>query len=556
LPFFKRRSYGQVEGGRVSSVDRDPILDEGYDQMVAGYRDADAKAISAAWDVTLEATLKRTQGRSPNERYTILVDAAETFAVERGIDSTPLIDGLDQYRPSDLAKYCPLWLREEFVKRYGDRVCYITEKGNKGKWVGFDGKRWRSDLTFIEGLATEMFRDLAVAAAMEGTGTPEAKATAKLGQTEVVETLALARSYPGIARRPAEFDSNPMLLGVKNGVLNLQNGMLIPHSKEYLVLMCAGVAFDDKAKCPRWERFIEEIFEVPGDPEDTKARVRYAQQILGYSLTGLTHAQCMFDLLGAGSNGKSLFVNTSMYVLGDYAAGTSIKTVTVSKHYSDGSAASSNLARMHGKRLVAAVEPKQEVRLDDGLIKQLTGGNDKVIARELYQDEFEFVPEMKIFLVTNNKPRIIDSSEGMWRRVRLINFHQSFPRNDKLEGELRAEAPGILNWMLAGWLDAQKNNPTLEPPQSVIEATAEYRREEDQVTAWRDGNTEDGDDEKTSVGALYESYEEFCRETGAEPDGKQVFGRKLESLGYRKIKLSGGVRAWQGLRLAKKPTVN
>jgi len=203
--------------------------------------------------------------------------------------------------------------------------------------------------------------------------------------------------------------------------------------------------------------------------------MEFMQRAVGYALTGDVGEQCLFVMWGTGANGKSTFVETLHALLGDYAQKAEMRTLL----HRDTDTVRNDLARLRGARLVSAVEIGRGKRLNEELVKELTGG-DTITARFLVREYFEFRPEFKLFLAVNHKPQIHGTDEAIWRRVKLVPFNVYIPpeeRDKALGGKLRAELPGILNWALEGCLEWQRGG--LREPEEVIAATADYRREQD-----------------------------------------------------------------------------
>ncbi|MCH5463531.1 phage/plasmid primase, P4 family, partial [Secundilactobacillus sp. HBUAS58055] len=263
-----------------------------------------------------------------------------------------------------------------------------------------------------------------------------------------------------------EFDKDKTLLNVVNGYVDLTSGILKDHDIEKMFSRQARVEYTDAIDAPEWQQFLNQIF---GNNQEL---IDYVQKAVGYSLTGSTKEQVMFILYGNGRNGKSIFIDTISDALGTYAKSMQADSIMVKQ--SNGSA-NSDIARLEGARLVTSSEPNDGLRLDEGLVKQLTGG-DTVTARFLYGKEFEFKPEFKLWLATNHKPIIRGTDDGIWRRLMLIPFDVKIPDNrvDKdLKYKLQREEVGILNWMVEGALKWQREG--LIPPQIVQQASKDYR---------------------------------------------------------------------------------
>lgn len=268
------------------------------------------------------------------------------------------------------------------------------------------------------------------------------------------------------------FDSNPFLLNCPNGVVNLKTGEFKPHNPLFYQTKICEVNYYPKAECPRWRQFLREIF-----CEDIEV-IHYMQKVIGYALSGSIEEECFFILYGSGGNGKSKFIETIAWVLNNYATACSAKTI-LQKENSNG--INNDVARLAGARFVRTSENSRNLNLDDSLMKSLTGG-EKITARFLYSDNFEFHPACKIFLSTNYKPGIGGTDDGIWRRIRMIPFNlklkpEQIDRN--LSEKLKIEAEGILNWAIEGCLLWQKEG--LNSPPKVQKAINEYKQEEDKI---------------------------------------------------------------------------
>ena len=208
-----------------------------------------------------------------------------------------------------------------------------------------------------------------------------------------------------------ELDAQKMLLCVTNGIVNLVTGELEPHDVSKFITKITNCEYTDKTDYPLWEKFLNDIF--GGDKE----LIRFMQKSIGYSLSGSTKEQCLFFCYGVGQNGKSTFLETISDALGDYATNIQPETIMV-KQASGGP--SGDIARLKGARFVNSAEPNQGVKLNESLVKQLTGG-DKVTAAKKYENEFEFMPEFKLWMSTNYKPVIRGTDVGIWRKEYVLS---------------------------------------------------------------------------------------------------------------------------------------
>lgn len=346
---------------------------------------------------------------------------------------------------------------------------------------------------------------------------------------------------------PEEFDQSITSFNTQNGYLDLITGQLYEHDVNKFFSRISNVEFTDTIDAPMWEKFLNQTF---GGNKDL---IRYVQKAIGYSMSGSTKEQSMFVLFGAGSNGKTVLLDTIIYILGNYATNMQAETIMIKQ---SSSSANTDIARLKGARFVTSSEPNEGVRLDEGLVKQLTGG-DKVTARFLYGKEFEFEPEFKLWLATNHKPIIRGTDDGIWRRINLIPFTEQVAEKDKdkdLKNKLKSEAVGILNWMVEGWLMYQKEG--LKRPQVVEDASREYREEMDVTSAFVNECCEVQIGQKVKAKDLYQVYREWAGENGQFQMNSTRFGKEMGNK-FNKRK-SDGVIVYEGIRLNEenKPYIN
>lgn len=396
-----------------------------------------------------------------------------------------------------------------------------------GCWIYWDGVRWASDENGeIKRRADKMLADMAKDL-KEMQDDPAYNAYKKhLSRSRSHRGkegfIAEARHLEGVPVLPSEMDRAGNAFNVRNCLISLKTGRTAEHDKKYMISKLAPVNYDENAKCPRWDRFIEEV--TCGD----KSLQLYLQRMIGYCMTAYTKEQCMFFLYGNGSNGKSVFVDTIAYMLGEYAASCQPETVMMRDR---NNTARGDLARLKGARMVVTSEPNDGCRLDEGIVKQMTGGTEnKLTARFLYGREFEFSPEFKIVMSTNYKPVIKGTDNGIWRRVRLIPFTAEFTkenRDPQLTEKLRRELPGILNWAIAGAVGWCKEG--LPPCAVVDQAVQEYRSEMDRVQQFLDDCTTRSESSSTQSSTLYKCYKAWCSEQGDRfPIGSTKFFGELK----------------------------
>ncbi len=309
-----------------------------------------------------------------------------------------------------------------------------------------------------------------------------------------------------VAVSPNELDADKFLVNVQNGVLNLKDFSVTEHKTDFLMTRMLGTSMPETFKKPeKWLAFLDQIFS--GDKE----LIRYIQKALGYSLSGDTSEQCAFFLYGTGRNGKSTFLEVVRKIMGDYATNIQPESIMVK---ASTNTANSDIARLKGARLVTSVEPNEGMRLNEGLLKQLTG-DDMITARKLYGDEFEFQPEFKLWMATNHKPTIRGTDLGIWRRIHIIPFSVTIPEcavDKNLSQKLMQELPDILAWIADGYKLWKSEG--LRKPKVIAEAVEEYRNEMDVISAFlaSDYVVQGGEVKAQALYAVYCQWADECNE--------------------------------------------
>lgn len=330
---------------------------------------------------------------------------------------------------------------------------------------------------------------------------------------------------------PSMLDRKKILLNCKNGIVNLKTGEFLPHCKEEYITKITRCAYNpDASAAPQWDKFLDDIF---GGDRDL---IRYIQKAVGYSLSGSTSEQCAFFLYGTGRNGKSTFLEIIRSIMGDYA--TNIQPQTIMVKPSSGSSPNSDIARLKGARLVTSVEPNEGMRIDEGLLKQLTG-DDVVTARKLFGDEFEFKPEFKLWMATNHKPIIRGTDTGIWRRIHLIPFTVQIPE-DKVDRHLKyklaKELEEIFRWAVEGCKLWQSEG--LRMPKAILDAVKEYRHEMDVISAFIDSCCTIGKGE-VKASQLYAVYAKWADENNEYKMSNTKFGVEMQRR-YERVKKREG----------------
>lgn len=315
------------------------------------------------------------------------------------------------------------------------------------------------------------------------------------------------------------FDSDMHLFNVQNGYLDLKAGTLKDHDKDKFFTKISNVEYTNKADCPLWIEFLNTIFD--GDNE----LINYIQRAVGYSLSGSTEEQMMFILHGNGRNGKSVFLDIVTDLFGSYS--TNIQPQAIMVKQSQGGAANPDIAKLSGARLITTTEPNEGERFDEGLIKQMTGG-DRITARFLYEDEFEFTPQFKIWMATNHKPFIRGTDDGIWRRMAIVPFAVQIPENKvdrKLAHKLRREINAILHWAVEGYLMWQKDG--LQEPQIIKNQRQDYRAEMDVVEGFIEECCDLKGNASTKGAVIFQAYKDWAFTNNQYMMSSTKFGREL-----------------------------
>lgn len=411
------------------------------------------------------------------------------------------------------------------------RYCYVDKR-----WLYYDDGKWQYDVrgmvyVYADLVLDQMKRELQTWASHEdGKFLKDFHKHMKRSRSNAAKRAMIKEFEHFVAIRPSELDSNKTLVNAQSGVLNLDNCSIAPHDHKFYMTRMLGTSMPLKPKRPElWLKFLNEIFS--GDKE----LIRYVQKALGYSLSGLTSEQCVFFLYGTGRNGKSTFLEVVRTILGEYATNIQPESIMMK---STTSSANSDIARLKGARFVTSVEPNEGMRLNEGLLKQLTG-DDVVTARKLYGDEFEYRPEFKLWMATNHKPTIRGTDIGIWRRIHIIPFTVTIPEDkiDKNLGDkLAAELPDILAWMLEGY--RLWRHEGLNKPKVIMDAVKEYRNEMDVISAFLDSDyVAEGGEVKAS--ALYAVYCQWTAECNEYRMSSRKFGVELTKR-YNKIHRNDG----------------
>ena len=438
----------------------------------------------------------------------------------------------------------------------------FTEDG----WLRWTGQRWsglnaRADLMVaMEEIARRIGVEAADLLAHATTDADRKHANAVWAWARkthsrkgMEDAVKLAADNPPFCSTLERFDQHPDLLNVENGTVDLLTGTLHPHDPADYLTKLAPVTYDPDATAEGWTTFVAQI--MRGRVE----MVEFLQRMAGYCLTGRAPDDAIFLFWGNGANGKSLFLEVLRAIWGPYAKVAQFATFLGGGR--SAGAATEDVARLRGARMITAIESNEGERLNTATLKSFAGG-EPLPTRFLYGRTFEYVPEGKLILATNHKPKVPDESDAMWRRLKLVSFLQKFSHDpadlllcaapardrDDLKAELLRERSGILNWCLQGY--RQWKTVGLGMPSLMAEAVSRYRADQmDEVTLFLSQCCTVGEGLEVSGGVLWERFKAWCRDTDRDLQtmgarGKELtataFGRKLNALEYRAVHTRAG----------------
>lgn len=528
----KNEKFRKLFSGKFEEYPSQSEADLAFCSMVAYFTDGNAELMDKA---VRESQLYREKWDKKHG-----ADTYGNLTIKKALDGYTRRDFLPELYMDKYYTYDDTGNADRFTDIFKDRVLYsYTNKG----WYIYDGKRWLFDTLgrindYFE-QSIEVLKKQGMVSnvpMLENETSEDYQKRLKAIRMAYEKHLTYSRSNRGTVAGIkqsmhknsvdiSEFDGNDMLINLENSVYDMVSGINIPHDATLKFTKKANVNYDESKKCPRWEQFLREIF------NDDKDLIKWIQKALGYSLTGKTSEQVMFILNGNGRNGKSVFLDVVSHIFGDYR--TNIQPDSLMVKNSQG--ANSDIARLKGARFVTTVESNDGMRFNEGLVKQLTGG-DTVTARFLHANEFEFTPKFKVWMATNHRPIIRGTDKGIWRRIRLIPFEREFTEEEvdlDLTSKLLAESDGILQWMLKGLEMWQKER--LGMCEKILMANKEYRQEMDVVSTFIEECVNNSLGKEVKASELYQHYKNYCLQNGFFVLTSTKFGRELDNKGFVKV---------------------
>lgn len=418
----------------------------------------------------------------------------------------------------------------EFSRLHANELRYVAAWS---RWLIREPDRWRQDDTIA---IYDKVRAVCRAIAKRCPDVNESRRLAAASTISAVERLA--RSDRRHAARPEDFDADPWELNTPGGVVDLRTGEMRPHRETDAFTKVTAVA--PAGDCPTWDRFLDET--CGGD----QALVDYLQAWAGYSLTGSIREHSFAFLHGPGGNGKSVLLGTLAGILGEYATTAMSDVFTVGRNDQH----PTHLASLRGARMVTVTETEEGRPWAEARIKSLTGG-DKISARVMRGDPFEFSPIFKLWIAGNHRPTLRNPDPAMRRRLHLVPL-TNVPSNPdpELPERLRAEWPGILAWAIDGCVGWQERG--LTPPPIVADATSEYFADQDSLSEWIAERCERQRSATMPARAAFADWKSWMVQRGEDPGTEKRFSAELERT-FAKQRITAGVH-FLGVKLRPSDT--
>ena len=447
---------------------------------------------------------------------------------------TPRASLLELGQFADRANVTEAKMGIQFAEWLKGKAVYVIESK---QWMIWNGCFWEADLcNNMQNLAYQFVQDVKITLIENGSvhDARELSSFESLNRLQNISAFASTR----LSISTTMFDMDPMILATRTDWVNLETGNAHAPEPNILVSKASDVNFGVAATCPKFEQFVNDIFE--GNFE----LISFVRRAIGYSLTGSTSEQCLFIMIGDGANGKSTFINVIKHLLGTYGTTAAAQTLIAQ----GGSSIGDDLVDLARSRFISVSETEEGQSLAEAKIKQMTGG-DTLKGRPLYGSYVEFKIIGKLWLATNSLPQINNSDYGIWRRIMAIPFNRTFSvqEQDKtLQSKLMEELPGILNWAIQGCLEWQREG--LNPPKIVQDQVADYKSSMDSISQFIKDECELGADCSHTASQFFSEYRSWCLAVGKKPKNQTAFKRALEATKgvYQKRTAKGNI--WFGIQ--------
>jgi putative DNA primase/helicase len=427
------------------------------------------------------------------------------------------------------------------IEVYGGQLRYVPVWR---WWLVWDGKRWARDTT---GQAARWMKSIArlITADALAVADKDKRATAlrqaKRGESAggIAGALTLAGTETELVVTPDDLDADPYLLNCRNGVVDLRTGEISPHDPNLLLTKVTGASYRPGTRGDVFGAFLARV------QPDEEMRA-YLARLLGHALEGRQAVHILPIFHGEGSNGKSTLVNGAMSALGDYADAADPGMLTARGY----DAHPTGVADLYGLRLAVLHESDAGRRLAEGTVKRLTGG-DRIKARRMREDFWSFDPTHTFLMLTNHRPIVGGTDEGLWRRLRLVPWGVVIPaeeRDEELPGKLLLELDAILTWLVGGCLGWRSDG--LGDPKPVMEATAAFRAESDALARFIAEQCLTGPHFTVPSAELFAAWSKWCARENEEAGTQTAFSNALTNRGLDKTKDGRGRMRWRSIRLA------
>ena len=496
----------------------------------------------AVFDRSALADRDKWQTRADYRSGTIGLACASASA--KSAASAAVIEGRNSMPVSvDWSKHADVRNAAYFADSSAGEIAYIPQQQ---RWMQWQSSRWVMCLHGEEvERAKEVCKALYAAAGAKLAEDPEKgqKYVREAVQAHLLPRikamLELAKSDPTLVVPASKLDQKPLLLGVRNGVVDLRRARLLPNEPDYFITRHCAADFNPNAQCPTWLRFLDDVFQ--GDT----ATIDAVQLLLGYTLTGYSREEIMIFCVGFGANGKSIFGNVVSAIMGEYSRAAPSSLLAARR--SDDHGARNDLAMLDGARLVSINELPGGMHLDEQVVKQLAG-REPISARFLHKEYFTYEPRFTPWVRTNHKAIVKGDDDGIWRRNVILPFRRTFApheRDPHLEGRLLKERDGILAWMVEGAQRYLREGLKLSP--AMRREQTQYRKDSDMLGEFLDECTEVAADVRIEQKTLFASWQSWCKDNGVQSGSKKTFTQRLSERGFLP-KDSNGKRYYQGLR--------
>jgi len=486
----------------------------------------------ATIDKALEGTASRSTGYLPAKDldHAINVDPDQTLDLNSELSVIQNLAKTDEH------------LAHVFCALHGSNLLWCEQWK---KWLVWNGKKWEADNKLGVNLKARDVVSSFLKKAADATDDRDRKSfmdQARYAAAHVRQTALLNIAKTQLAVVPEDLDANPVLLNTPAGTIDLSTAELLPHKRQDLITKMTTASLDNLAAEPaRWNSFLAEIF------QDNTELIEFIQRSVGYAMTGEIRENVLFILHGDGANGKTTLIETITNILGDYAKPAAPDLLLRKR----GESHPTGVADLMGARFVSSVEADDGKKLNEALVKRLTG-RDTIKARFMAQDFFQFEPSHKLFLAVNHKPEVEGRDQGIWRRIRLIPFEVEIAEDKqdaKLLDKLIEEDDAILSWAIRGCLAWQEEG--LGMPAAVEAASQAYREESDVIGRFFDDCCTLKPHMQTQASTLYQSFKDWCERNGEKGYAANKFGalirkeKQLEKTRTRIDKKSCYV--WKGI---------